>query len=50
VSADPHMSLGDCRLDWGDGGVERDTARSWTEIDRAVESALGKLSSLTEAM
>jgi flagellar assembly protein FliH len=50
VSADPHMSLGDCRLDWGDGGVERDTTRSWTEIDRAVETALGKLSSLTEAM
>jgi flagellar assembly protein FliH len=43
VVADPAMALGDCRLDWGDGGTERDQARTWAEIDRAVETALGVL-------
>jgi len=43
VAADPAMALGDCRLDWGDGGTERDMGRTWADIDRAVEAALGAL-------
>lgn len=34
--ADPAMGPSDCRVEWAEGGVERDTARLWSEIDRLV--------------
>jgi len=43
VVGDPAMTAGDCRLDWGDGGAVRDQAKTWAEIERAVEGALGAL-------
>jgi len=43
VVGDAAMPPGDCRLDWGDGGAERDAASCWTDIEKAVEAALGKL-------
>jgi len=43
VVGDAHMAPGDCRVEWGEGGVERDAARTWADIDKAVETALGKL-------
>jgi flagellar assembly protein FliH len=43
VTADSHLAPGDCRVEWGEGGVERDAARTWADIDKAVETALGKL-------
>ena len=43
VTGDAHMAPGDCRVEWGEGGVERDAARTWADIDKAVETALGKL-------
>jgi flagellar assembly protein FliH len=43
VTGDAAMAPGDCRLDWGDGGAERDAAQCWADIDKAVEAALGKL-------
>ena len=43
VTGDPQLPPGDCRLEWGDGGAERDGNRTWTEIDKAVETALGTL-------
>ena len=43
VAGDAQLGPGDCRVDWGDGGVEHDAARTWADIERAVESALGKL-------
>ena len=40
--ADEALSIGDVRVEWADGGAERDTARLWAEIDRTLERAAGK--------
>ncbi|WP_299440001.1 FliH/SctL family protein [uncultured Rhodospira sp.] len=42
VRPDNALDRADCRLEWGDGGIERDTARSWSEIEAAVERQLGE--------
>ena len=39
IIADEAVAFGDCRVEWADGGVERDTARLWREI----EAALGRV-------
>lgn len=36
VRPDNSMAQGDCRLEWGEGGVERDTDRLWAEVEAAV--------------
>lgn len=33
---DPEIASTDCRIEWADGGVERDGAATWAEIDRRV--------------
>jgi len=38
--ADEEMPIGDCRVEWADGGVERMTARVWNDIEAAVMRAL----------
>jgi flagellar assembly protein FliH len=43
VTGDAAIAIGDCRIDWGDGGAERDAKQCWADIDKAVETALGKL-------
>lgn len=48
VVADAAMPPGDCRVEWGDGGAERDQSRVWAQIDQAVEAALGNLAARTE--
>jgi flagellar assembly protein FliH len=40
-AADPRIAFGDCRVEWGDGGAERDQARLWEEVDSVVARALG---------
>ena len=40
-SSDPRVAVGDCRVEWGDGGAERDQARIWAEIDAVILRALG---------
>lgn len=40
VQADARLSVGDCRVEWTDGGAERDQARLMQEIDATVERAL----------
>jgi flagellar assembly protein FliH len=40
-TADQRLAPGDCRVEWGDGGAERDQARIWAEIDRLVARASG---------
>ena len=38
--ADPDFGPSDCRVEWADGGLERDTSRLWGEIDKAVAHVL----------
>jgi flagellar assembly protein FliH len=40
VQADPRLVPGDCRVEWTDGGAERDQARLIRDIDEAVERSL----------
>ncbi len=37
---EPELGISDCRLEWADGGAERDTQRLWGEIDRLVAQVL----------
>ena len=39
--AETSVAPGDCRIEWADGGVERDSARLWHDIDLAVARLLG---------
>lgn len=39
VTGDPRLPPGDCRVEWGDGGAERDGARLMAEIDAIIERA-----------
>jgi flagellar assembly protein FliH len=38
--ADEALKGADCRIEWADGGAERDTKRLWREIDSHIERAL----------
>jgi flagellar assembly protein FliH len=40
VQADPRVTIGDCRVEWADGGAERDQARLIIDIEAAVNRAL----------
>lgn len=40
VVGDAAIGKGDCRIEWGDGGAERDTNRVLEDVSRAVEQAL----------
>jgi flagellar assembly protein FliH len=40
VQADPRIAKGDCRVEWADGGAERDQARLIADIEAAVERSL----------
>ncbi|MCR6629276.1 MAG: FliH/SctL family protein [Magnetospirillum sp.] len=40
VQADARLKPGDCRVEWTDGGAERDQARLLEEIETTVERAL----------
>ena len=48
VVGDPALNPGDCRVEWGDGGAERDQSAVWAQIDQAVEAALGTLAQRTQ--
>jgi len=36
VIADPAVAAGDARIEWADGGAERDSARAWADIDGQI--------------
>lgn len=38
--ADPGTAFGDCRLEWAEGGAERNTAALWHQIDGIIEGYL----------
>lgn len=40
VQPDPRLTPGDCRVEWTDGGAERDQARLLEEIEATVERSL----------
>lgn len=42
--ADDHLGPGDCRVEWADGGAERDTGWMWTQIEGVVERFFAGLS------
>jgi flagellar assembly protein FliH len=45
ILVDEALGQSDCRVEWADGGAERDTTRSWREIEAALDraaSALGR--------
>jgi flagellar assembly protein FliH len=48
VVGDETVPPGDCRVEWGDGGAERDQSRAWAQIDQAVEAVLGSLAQRTK--
>lgn len=49
VQADPRLPPGDCRVEWTDGGAERDQARLIADIEAAVERALAPPERSSEA-
>ena len=40
--SEPEMALADCRVEWADGGAERDTEALWCEIDASIEAFLAE--------
>jgi len=42
-TADAKLALGDCRVEWGNGGADRDQALLWAEIDAIVARAIDSL-------
>jgi len=39
VLADPDVAVGNCRIEWADGGVERNTEATWQAIENVVAPA-----------
>lgn len=39
-TADPKLALGDCRVEWGNGGGDRDQANLWADIENIVARAI----------
>lgn len=40
VLVDPALEIGDCRIEWAEGGAERDSQRLWQDIDRIATRLL----------
>ncbi|EWY35883.1 hypothetical protein N825_32455 [Skermanella stibiiresistens SB22] len=47
--ADSTVMAGDCRIEWADGGAERDSDRLWRDLDQAAARLLGPQADRTEA-
>jgi len=47
---DPSIPPGDCRMEWSEGGAERNTAAMWQQIDEIVENNIGTLNEAIEAV
>jgi|APAra7269097559_1048567.scaffolds.fasta_scaffold09598_3 flagellar assembly protein FliH len=45
---DPDLADSDCRIEWADGGLERDTRRLWSDIEAALDRCLGQPEGMTE--
>ena len=49
VLAEPDIALGDCRIEWADGGINRDSAAADAAIGEAVTRYVGARRVLTPA-
>ncbi|GEO81471.1 FliH/SctL family protein [Pararhodospirillum oryzae] len=49
VTSDPRLGRPDCRVEWGEGGIERDSARQWSEIEAIVARHVGMERTESEA-
>ena len=43
------LQLGDIRVEWADGGAERDSSRLWREIDQIIARIIGPIQSVADA-
>jgi flagellar assembly protein FliH len=48
VLAEPDIAVGDCRIEWADGGINRDVAAAETAINAAVTAYIGARRNLAE--
>ena len=48
VLAEPDIALGDCRIEWADGGINRDVAAAEAVINAAVAGYIGARRNLAE--
>ncbi len=46
-ATDPKLAQGDCRVEWGNGGADRDQALLWAEIDTIVARAIDGMRAAT---
>lgn len=46
---DPELADSDCRIEWADGGLERDTRRLWADIEGALDRCLKQGTEVNEA-
>lgn len=42
VQEDARLTVGDCRVEWADGGAERDQARLLADVDEIIDRALAR--------
>ena len=49
VLAEPDLAVGDCRIEWADGGINRDSATTEAVIAEAVSRYIGARRGLTPA-
>ncbi|GAB6054632.1 FliH/SctL family protein [Magnetospira thiophila] len=49
VLSDETLGAGDCRIEWNDGGAERDSKAMWRQIDEIVERYLSEAEAEAEA-
>ena len=47
---EPNIPPGDCRIEWSEGGTERNTAALWQQIDEIVENNIGTLNDAIEGV
>lgn len=46
---DPELAPGDCRVEWADGGAERNFEATWRTIETAIERSLAEKQTTTNA-
>lgn len=48
ILGDPELGASDCRIEWADGGIERDLKSLWADIDRVMEEVQSFESSMIQ--